>query len=238
MLLPQQSAIEGFLASVPPYAELDQRALKRIARTAAQFEAPRRTVIFRPGESAAGIHILMSGHVKLALPARDHAEKVIAIVGPGQSFGELGMFLQEPHMLSAESVDHARIVRVDKTAILACIKRNPEFATGMITALGRRLRDLIREIDSWRRRSGVQRVIEFLANELPVDAVQGTACVVLPAKKRIIASRLDLTHEHFSRILRELAEASLISVAGPTIAIHDVRKLRELADAPRAAAPI
>ena len=97
MLLPQQSAIEGFLASIPPYAELDQRALKRIARTAAQFEAPRRTVIFRPGESAAGIHILMSGHVKLALPARDHAEKVIAIVGPGQSFGELGMFLQEPH---------------------------------------------------------------------------------------------------------------------------------------------
>ena len=60
MLLPQQSAIEGFLASVPPYAELDQRALKRIARTAAQFEAPRRTVIFRPGESAAGIHILMT----------------------------------------------------------------------------------------------------------------------------------------------------------------------------------
>jgi|RhiMethySRZTD1v2_1073278.scaffolds.fasta_scaffold240183_2 CRP-like cAMP-binding protein len=234
----QQSAIERFLASVSPYSALDQRALKRIAKTAAQVDAPRRTVIFRPGEQSAGIHILVSGHVKLALPARDHGEKVIAIVGPGQSFGELGMFLEEPHMLSAESLDHARLVRVDKAAILACIKRNPEFATEMIAALGRRLRDLIREIDSWRRRSGVQRVVEFLAHELPADSIEGTASVLLPAKKRIIASRLDLTHEHFSRILRELVEASLISVAGPTVVIRDVRKLRELAESGPASAPL
>jgi CRP-like cAMP-binding protein len=230
MLPQQQNAIERFLADVPPYSALDGRGLRRIARTAAQIDAPRRTIIFRPGEQSAGIHILMSGHVKLALPRRDHGEKVIAIVGPGQSFGELGMFLQEPHMLSAESLDHARIVRVEKAAILACIKRNPEFATEMIAALGRRLRDLIREIDSWRRRSGVQRVIDFLASELPAASAEGEAPVVLPAKKRIIASRLDLTHEHFSRILKELTEASLISVTGPAVLVRDVRKLRELAE--------
>jgi CRP-like cAMP-binding protein len=227
----QQGAIERFLAGVPPYAALDERALKRIAKTAAQIDAPRRTVIFRPGEAAAGIHILMSGHVKLALPARDSGEKVIAIIGPGQSFGDMAMFLEEPHMLSAESVDHAKLVRVDKAAVMACIKRNPEFAFEMIAALGRRLRDLIREIDSWRRHSGAQRVVEFLEGELPVEAQSGSASLLLPAKKRIIASRLDLTHEHFSRILRELAESGLISVQGPTVVIKDVRRLRAMAAA-------
>jgi CRP-like cAMP-binding protein len=233
----QQSPVERFLASVPPYAALDERALKRIAKSAAQFDAPRRTIIFRPGDPAAGIHILMSGHVKLALPARDNGEKVIAIIGPGQSFGELGMFLEEPHMLSAESVDNAKLVRVEKAAILACIKRNPQFAAEMITTLGRRLRDLIREIDSWRRHSGPQRVIEFLAGELPDEAMTGSASVLLPAKKRIIASRLDLTHEHFSRILRDLAEAGLIAVEGPTVVIKDVRRLREVAATSRSADP-
>jgi CRP-like cAMP-binding protein len=232
-----QSPVERFLASVPPYAALDERALKRIAKSAALFDAPRRTVIFRPGDPAAGIHILISGHVKLALPARDNGEKVIAIIGPGQSFGELGMFLEEPHMLSAESLDNAKLVRVDKAAILACIKRNPQFAAEMITALGRRLRDLIREIDSWRRHSGPQRVVEFLAGELPADALTGTASVLLPAKKRIVASRLDLTHEHFSRILRDLSEADLITVEGPTVVIKDVHRLREVAANPRSGDP-
>jgi CRP-like cAMP-binding protein len=225
----QQSPVERFLASVPPYAALDERALKRIAKSATQLDAPRRTVIFRPGDPAAGIHILMSGHVKLALPARDNGEKVIAIIGPGQSFGELGMFLEEPHMLSAESVDNAKLVRVEKAAILACIKRNPQFAAEMITSLGRRLRDLIREIDSWRRHSGPQRVIDFLAGELPAGVLSGTTSVLLPAKKRVIASRLDLTHEHFSRILRDLTEAGLISVEGPTVIIRDVQRLRQVA---------
>jgi CRP-like cAMP-binding protein len=132
-------------------------------------------------------------------------------------------------MLSAESVDNAKLVCVEKAAILACIKRNPQFAAEMITALGRRLRDLIREIDSWRRHSGPQRVVEFLAGELPADVVNGAVSVVLPAKKRVIASRLDLTHEHFSRILRDLAEAGLISVEGPTVVVKDVGRLREAA---------
>jgi CRP/FNR family transcriptional regulator, dissimilatory nitrate respiration regulator len=228
----QQSAVERFLANVPPYATLDERSLKRIAKTAAEFEAPKRTIIFRPGDAAAGIHIVMSGHVKLALPARDNGEKVIAIVGPGQSFGELGMFLDEPHMLSAESIDNARLARVDKAAILACIRRNPSFAAEMIATLGRRLRDLIREVDSWRRHSGPQRVVEFLAGELRSEVLSGPATVVLPAKKRIIASRIDLTHEHFSRILRDLSEAGLIAVEGPSVIVKDVRRLREIAASP------
>ena len=126
-------------------------------------------------------------------------------------------------------VPGAKVVRLDKDAILACIKRNPQFAAEMITTLGRRLRDLLREIDSWRRHSGSQRVVEFLAGELPSEALSGAASVLLPAKKRIIASRLDLTHEHFSRILRDLAEAGLISVEGPTVVVKDVCRLRELA---------
>jgi CRP-like cAMP-binding protein len=233
----EQSAVERFLAGVPPYASLDERSLKRIAKSSAQLDAPRRTIIFRPGDPAASIHILMTGHVKLALPARDNGEKVIAIIGPGQSFGELGMFLEEPHMLSAESVDNAKLLRLEKTAILACIKRNPQFAAEMITALGRRLRDLIREIDSWRRHSGSQRVVEFLAGELPDDALSGPASVLLPAKKRIIASRLDLTHEHFSRILRDLTSTGLISVEGPTVVVRDVRRLREVAASSKAGDP-
>jgi CRP/FNR family transcriptional regulator, dissimilatory nitrate respiration regulator len=50
--------------------------------------------------------------------------------------------------------------------------------------------------------------------------------VTLPTNKCIIASRLDLTQEHFSRIVHELSENGLIAVKGRKISIPDAEKLR------------
>jgi hypothetical protein len=50
--------------------------------------------------------------------------------------------------------------------------------------------------------------------------------VTLPTNKGVIASRLNLTQEHFSRILHELSEKGLIVVEGRRIHIPDVEKLR------------
>jgi CRP-like cAMP-binding protein len=50
--------------------------------------------------------------------------------------------------------------------------------------------------------------------------------VCLPARKGDIASWLNLTHEHFSRILHELATAGFIEVTGSQVLIRDVQRLR------------
>jgi len=48
----------------------------------------------------------------------------------------------------------------------------------------------------------------------------------LHAAKGVIASRLNLTQEHFSRILHQLMEAGLIEVSRRDIHIPDIRRLR------------
>ncbi|HSO07141.1 MAG TPA: helix-turn-helix domain-containing protein, partial [Pelomicrobium sp.] len=53
------------------------------------------------------------------------------------------------------------------------------------------------------------------------------AVVVLPAKKGVIASRLNLTQEHFSRIIHELANRGLILIHGREITIPDLASLRD-----------
>jgi CRP-like cAMP-binding protein len=49
----------------------------------------------------------------------------------------------------------------------------------------------------------------------------------LSTNKGVIASRLNLTQEHFSRILHELSDKGLIAVEGRKIHIPDVDKLRD-----------
>jgi len=50
--------------------------------------------------------------------------------------------------------------------------------------------------------------------------------VTLPVSKAVLASRLNLTPEHFSRILHDLSEAGLIAVEGRQVHIADIEKLR------------
>lgn len=52
------------------------------------------------------------------------------------------------------------------------------------------------------------------------------AQLTLPTSKGVIASRLNLTLEHFSRILHELTAAGLIAIDGRTVPILDLERLR------------
>ena len=78
-------------------------------------------------------------------------------------------------------------------------------------------------------RSGTERVIGFLmrADGLENGDESNHATVALPASKVTIASRLNLTPEHFSRILHDLAASGLIEVQGKSIRVPDMQRLRD-----------
>jgi CRP-like cAMP-binding protein len=67
----------------------------------------------------------------------------------------------------------------------------------------------------------------LLRQDQELAAANAPYSVMLPTSKAIVASRLNLTPEHFSRILRELADRGLISIDGREVKILDVSKLRE-----------
>jgi CRP-like cAMP-binding protein len=91
--------------------------------------------------------------------------------------------------------------------------------------LSHRLQHLIGALEDCMLRSGTERVIGYLLNRLPADAAKGGGTVTLPTKKGIIASQLNLTHEHFSRILRDLATGGLIAVEGRNVRLPDIGRL-------------
>lgn len=226
-----RSGARPLLAGVPLFERLDTRNLERLEKGARQIEAPSGRVLFAPGDACDGMYAIVSGRVKLALPIQGRAEKVIALLGPGATFGETGVFLEEPHMMSAETLRNSRLVHVLAGQVLYAVQREPAFAHHMLAALSRRVRDLITEMRRSTADSGTQRTVTFVLGQIANGAARGAASITLPAKKRIIASRLNLTGEHFSRILHDLSSAGLIRVDGPKVAIPDVQKLRAYRDA-------
>ena len=216
-----------FLRNLPLFRELDLHELEAIGAATSEQRVTAGAVLFRRGDPCVGVHVIVVGRVKLALLAPAGAEKVVEILGPGQSFGEPVMFIGMPHMLHAEALADSLLLLIHKTAILEAIGRNPEFAQRMLNELSLRLYHLVADIESYTLKSATERVTGYLLAALPDDASPGwPAEIVLAASKSVLASRLNITREHFSRILHELSQAGLIRVSGRSIRILDPAALR------------
>ena len=217
-----------FLRNLPLFRELDLCELEAIGAATTEQRVTVGTVLFRRGDPCDGFHVIVVGRVKLALLAPAGAEKVVEILGAGQSFGEPIMFIGGPHVLYAEALADSLLLLIQKTALLEAIERNPEFARHMLNELSLRLYRLIADIEGYTLKTATARVTGYLLASFPDGAgLGGPADVLLAASKSVLASRLNITREHFSRILHELSQAGLIRVSGRNICILDPAGLRD-----------
>jgi CRP/FNR family transcriptional regulator, dissimilatory nitrate respiration regulator len=220
------TCLDDRLRDFPLFEGLSRATIGRIAAAVKGVTAPCGTVIFKRGDACRGCYIVLSGRVKLVLEAEQGADHIVELVGPGGTLGETPLFLDVPHLLTAETLADTRLAYMPKAMVLAELKRTPEFTRGIIANLSRRQRHLIEALENCTLRSGTERVIGYLLDRLPTGDARGQATVTLKEKKGLIASQLNLTHEHFSRILRGLARAAMVEVDGRNVHIRDVGQLR------------
>jgi CRP-like cAMP-binding protein len=217
----------AFLANLPLFKELAPAEIDRIAAGTAEVHVPRGEILFNKGDPCTGFHLVIYGQVKLAFVTPMGGEKVIEILGPGASFGEALMFMGKPYIVMAQTLADSMVLHVSKQVVFDELERDPAFARKMLAGLARRLHGLMADVEAYSLQSGTQRVIGYLLRqdaELPDDAA--TCTVRLPTSKAVVASRLNLTPEHFSRILHELVDAGLIGVDGREVTVRDVARLR------------
>jgi len=217
----------AFLANLPLFRELAPEQLDRMATHTRQVRAARGEILFHRGDPVSGFHAIVYGQVKLAFVSAGGDEKVVEILGPGQSFGEAVMFMRRPHVVTAQALADSLLLYVEREVVFDEIKSDPDFAARMIAGLSRRLHQLVGDLEAYSMRSGTERVIGYLLST-GAEGVpdKGECAVTLPTTKGVVASRLNLTQEHFSRILHDLTTAGLIKVQGRTVHIVDVERLR------------
>lgn len=217
-----------YLSVLPLFGDMKPTELEALARQGCQLRRlGRGETVFRVGEACDAFHVVVTGQVKLYALSPSGAEKVIELVGPGNSFGEALMFTDRPHIVNAQTLSDCLLLTISKTAVLAEIERDPRFSMRMLAGVSRRLHGLIRDVESYCLHSGIQRVIGFLLSEQEAeDCVSGdTLTVSLPVSKATIASRLSLTPEYFSRVLHELEAEGLIQIERRDIRILNTRGL-------------
>ncbi len=220
--------IEALLTHIPLFNGLAAEEITRIARSTREIHASKGDILFHKGDPCNGFHLLVYGQVKLAFTSQQGSEKVVEILNQGQSFGEAIMFTDKPYIVFAQALSDSMLLHVSKQAVYEELERDHSLCRKMLAGMAMRLHQLMNDVESYSLHSGKQRIIGYLLRELPEEEMSATnASITLSTNKGIIASRLNLTQEHFSRILHELTELGLIVVEGRKIHMPSVAKLRE-----------
>lgn len=218
--------IQDFLSKMPLFNEMSAEELDVLALGTTEVRVARGATIFRRGDPCLGFHTVVYGLIKLSFSSPVGEEKIVRLVGPGDGFGEALMFMDKPYIVSAQALADTLLLYVKKSVVVSELEQDPAFARKMLAGLSMRLHNLMRDVEAYSLQSGTQRVVGYLLNL--VDDTRGSAQHVrLETGKRTIASRLNITPEHFSRILRDLSVRELIEIKGREITIPDVARLRK-----------
>ncbi|WP_028536432.1 Crp/Fnr family transcriptional regulator [Paludibacterium yongneupense] len=218
--------IPAFLRHQPMFQELAPPQIEALAPHTREVRGEKGQIVFQKGDPCAGMFLVVYGRVKLSLFSAQGTEKVVEVIEPGQSFAEAVMFLGYPYPLTAQFLEDGLLLQVGAEAIFRALDEEPGFARRLLAGMSLRLHGLVRDVERYSIESSMQRVCGYL---LQAQAGQDgdAAALTLPLSKSLIASRLNLTPETFSRVLQRLSAAGLIRVDGREVAVLNSAGLLE-----------
>ena len=138
------------------------------------------------------------------------------------------MFLREPYPVDATALVDTRLVFVPAEAVDTLLDGDPAMARLMLASMARRLQAKVQDIAMLSLQSASQRIVAYILGALRDPGTDSaapagpSAKVELPALKQVLASRLGMTPETFSRAVRALVAQGLMSVDGSVVRIPDV----------------
>jgi CRP-like cAMP-binding protein len=220
LILETRHSIAEILSRQPLFRGLSEIELAQISAGTREFRVKKNEVLFHKGDQPEGMHVVVMGQMKLALPSAQGVEKIVHMSGPGSTFGEAVVFLDKPYPVSGQAMSEGLILLVSKRVLIEAMDGNSMLCRKMLASLSSRLHELLGDMESCTLRTSMQRVVCFLVQSAPVDG-STSFDIVLTASKQNLASQMNLAPETFSRALGNLTEKGLIKVKGRTITVID-----------------
>ena len=207
------------------FATLSDAELTRLVDSVRLYELGPEEFLFRQDDEAERFFLLADGQIKLCKNAPDGNEKVVEIITPGQTIAEAVMFMQRHRFpVSGQIIKASRIYGIHCNTYMEILKDNMDSCIRILGDLSMRLHARLNDVVNLTQQNATFRVLRFLMNQLPHDAVDGTV-IYLNTPKQVIASRLSVKPETLSRIMSSLAQQGIIEVKGREICVKDIARL-------------
>lgn len=176
--------------------------------------------LFTQDQAADYFYYVASGLVRLYRTSPQGDEKVIELIGPGRMFAEAVMFMGGRYPVNAVAQSDSRLIAIDAVYFKAWLAQDANRCIRLLAATSARLHKMVNEIDRLTLMKGADRLLQYLLDHADPDDT-GRQAVDLVAPKQVIASRIGVKPETFSRLLHKLADLGYIEIQGQRIFVRD-----------------
>ncbi|CCU79397.1 transcriptional regulator, Crp/Fnr family [Halanaerobium saccharolyticum subsp. saccharolyticum DSM 6643] len=186
-------------------------------------------VIFFENDSVKKLYFLINGKVKLSMLSAEGKEKVLTILQEGDIFGELSLFDEDPHPLTAEVMDDARLLIIPWNEMEKKIIEKPSLAIKIIEALSKKtrlltsqVRELVFQDAAGRLASLLSRLAEDFGRE-----IEGGTVIDLVLTHQEIANLIGSSRVTVTKLINKFIDEGMITIKKRKIIIIDFESLGE-----------
>ena len=213
------------LKTVPLFASCPEEQLRMLTTVVTRKSAPRSTTIMAGGDPTDSLYIILSGRLKVMMSDSEGKEVILAILGPGEIFGEMGLIDDEPRSATVISIEPCELLSISKRDFKKCLQENFDMTMAVMRGLVKRLREADRKIGSLALLDVYGRVARLLLDM--AENVDGEKVVTKRLPKQDIAKMIGASREMVSRVMKDLQTGGYIDLRGSQIVLRDTIMLPE-----------
>lgn len=200
----------GMLRNVPLFAVLDEAQVTSLAGVMVRRSFPKNRTVMQAGDPTDSLYIIISGRIKVQMADDEGKEVILAALGPGEFFGEMGLIDDEPRAASVVTTESCEFVVITKDDFNALLKDNFDLAMVIMRGVVKRLREADRKIESLALLDVYGRVARVLIEYSEV--VDGLKIVKNKLPRQDIAKMIGASREMVSRVMKGLEVGGFIEI--------------------------
>ncbi len=218
----QYEAIRGHYL----FSGLDQGVFETLAGDIGVESYDKGEVLFHRGDPAEDFFYIESGHVELSLISPDGQKKTVEVIGHDRTFAEAIVFMQTGKFpVTAEALTDSVVYRIPNRSYRALLQDNCDACMRLLSDVCRHLHQRVQEIERLTIQNARSRLSSYLIDHI-VETNDDEATVRLDLPKHVIASRLSITPETLSRLLRAMSDDGILTVDDRLVFVHSLARLR------------
>ncbi len=225
-----EATVDG-LGRSPLFAGLEAGHQQELRSQMVEVRLARGQALFNEGDPGDRLYVVTAGKIKLGRTSPDGRENLLAVMGPGEMFGELSLFDPGPRTATATAITAATLRGLGNAALQPWLTEHPEVAAQLLAALARRLRrtneamaDLVFSDVPGR----VAKALLDLAKKFGVEADDGLR-VTHDLTQEELAQLVGASRETVNKALADFAGRGFLRLEGRGVVILDLDRLRRRA---------
>lgn len=201
------------------FTGLAPNELQVIVKAAQKKIYPKNTIILSEGDTTDSLYMVCSGKVKVSIVDEYGKEIILALLGPGEYFGEMTAMAEGAARSACVMTREAcELLVLQKEAFRKIVKNNPDIVFGLLHKSMERLREANKKIESLALLDVYGRVARLFTNL--AKSREGFQVIDEKLTHQDIANMVGSSREMVSRVMKELSSGGYITVNGKSITIN------------------